>query len=136
MDIKLKRVFVALVLLQVVHSIEEYAFKFYRIFPPARRLGDLIPGISRSGFIIFNVLLVCFGLVSFAYWVRPARLGARPAICFWIVTELYNGIAHLVWAIAVQGYNPGLVSAAALLGLAAYLAYRVRQTVWLEAHLK
>ena len=129
MNNQLKRAFLVLIVLQVAHSIEEYVFKFYEVFTPARLLNDLLPGYSRPGFIALNVFLVCLGLFCYAYWVRPAKTQARVAIWFWIVIESYNAIAHTVWVIAGAGYNPGLISAILFFPLAGYLAYGMRHTM-------
>jgi len=40
MDRRIKIAFLALVLTQIAHSVEEYAFRFYTVFPPARLLND------------------------------------------------------------------------------------------------
>jgi hypothetical protein len=124
---KLRSAFLALVLVQAVHSIEEYAFKFYEVFPPARWLDGRIPGIARPGFIIFNIVLVGFGFACFAHWVRPARRGVCGVVWLWIAIEAYNGLAHVAWATIIGGYNPGLITAPVLLGLAAYMALQMRR---------
>ena len=126
MDAKTRAVFLTLVLVQALHSLEEYAFEFYEIFPPARRLNELVPGIAHPAFIAFNVALLLFGL--WCFWF-PLRLNAPSATIWawgWAVMELYNGGAHVVWAVIIRNYNPGLASALVLLALAAVLAGRLR----------
>ncbi len=122
------RLFLVLVLLQALHSVEEYAFRFYEIFPPARYLNRLFPGIARPGFIIFNALLIVFGLAGWRYAMQPDRGGARAVVWIWVVIELYNGVAHIVWAIMIGGYNPGLYSAPALALVAGWLGYVMYST--------
>jgi Protein of unknown function with HXXEE motif len=122
MSQKCKFAFLGLVLLQALHSVEEYAFKFLDAFPPARFLNRIWPGITRPGFILFNAALVLFGLWCFFRRVEPAAPTARAWAWLWVTIELYNGLAHLIWAVAVRGYNPGLASAPLLLALAIYLA--------------
>lgn len=129
MNNRLKRAFLMLIVLQAAHSIEEYVFKFYEVFAPARLINNLLPGFSRPGFIAFNVLLVCLGLFCYIYWIRPAKPRARVAIWFWIVIESYNAIAHTVWMIVGAGYNPGLISALLFFPLTGYLAYGMRHTM-------
>ena len=54
--------FLALVAVQALHSIEEYATRLYDRFAPARFVTGLISDDRRVGFILFNVALVGFGL--------------------------------------------------------------------------
>lgn len=120
-----KTAFLALVLLQALHSAEEYAFRFFEVFPPAQRLNELLPGIAHPGFIAFNTLLLLFGLWCFFRRVRSEARSARSWAWLWVVIEVYNGVAHIIWAGAVHRYNPGLVSAPFLLVLALYLALQL-----------
>jgi len=126
MDQKSKVAFLVLVLLQAVHSVEEYAFKFYEIFPPARWLNEAFPGIAQPGFVAFNTSLVLFGLWCFFRRVAPSHLTARLWVWVWVAIELYNGIGHPAWALAIRGYNPGLATSPLLFAVALYLALRLR----------
>ena len=54
MDSRIRVAFLALVVTQIAHSVEEYVFHFYEVFPAARFLNDLVPGFANPGFIIFN----------------------------------------------------------------------------------
>jgi len=128
MEPRIRAVFLALVLAQVAHSLEEYAFRFYEVFPPARFLNDLVPGLTQPVFIIVNALLASFGLWCFLANVRLGSKSARDWVWIWVVIELFNGLAHPVWAIATRGYVPGLATAPLLLGLAGYLFHRLRAT--------
>ncbi len=123
---KCKLAFLGLVLLQALHSVEEYAFKFYEVFPPARLLDAILPGITRPGFIALNVALVVFGLWCYFRRVGPGATTAHRWAWVWVAIELYNGIAHPVWAAVARGYNPGLATAPLLLAVAAYLAVVLR----------
>ena len=67
MDPRIRSTFLALVLTQIAHSVEEYIFRFYEVSPPARLLDELVPGLTRPGFIIFNALLALFGLCCFFF---------------------------------------------------------------------
>jgi hypothetical protein len=135
-DTRIKTAFLALILLQALHSVEEYLFRFYEVFPPARLLNAAIPDIARPGFITFNILLVGFGLFCFFSWVQPAKSQARVAIWCWIAIESYNAIAHVVWAVAARGYNPGLATATVMFPLVAYLLHLARLTERSAAQLK
>lgn len=126
MDARIRVTFFVLVLTQAAHSVEEYAFRFYDVFPPARFIDGIVPGLPHAGFITVNTLLVLFGLWCFFSSVRPGTRSARDWVWVWVVIELFNGFAHPVWAIATGGYVPGLATSPLLLLLAAYLFYRLR----------
>jgi hypothetical protein len=126
MNQKCRFAFLGLVLLQALHSVEEYTFKFFEVFPPAQLLNNIWPGIARPGFIVFNAALVLLGLWCFFRRVRPGAASARAWAWLWVAIELYNGVGHPIWAVAIRGYNPGLASAPLLLALAVYLACGLR----------
>jgi Protein of unknown function with HXXEE motif len=107
--------FLALVAVQALHSIEEYATRLYDRFAPARFVTGLISDDRRVGFILFNVALVGFGLWC---WLGPVRRGARSAAVlawFWVALESANGIIHIAWAAAAGAYRPGVATAPLLL---------------------
>lgn len=128
MDSRIGATFLALVLTQIAHSLEEYAFRFYEIFPPAHWLDELAPGIAHPGFIVLNTLLALFGLWCFLFHVRPGTRSARDWVWVWVVIELFNGFAHPVWAIGTAGYVPGLATSPVLFALAARLFHLLRTT--------
>src|SRR5215469_12885551 len=110
MSNKIRTAFLILIVLQALHSMEEYIFKFYDAFPPMLFLYRNAPQLARPAFIVFNVLLVSAGLVCLFLWVWPGRRGARTVIWVWIGIESFNVVAHFVWAFFIRGYNPGLVT--------------------------
>ena len=117
--------FLALVTVQALHSAEEYAFRLYDVFPPARFVSGLISSDLRRGFVVFNLALVAFG---FWCWLVPVRRGwpAGFALAWlWAGIELVNGIGHPAWTLAHGGYTPGVATALVLLPLALLLAWRL-----------
>jgi hypothetical protein len=128
MDPGIRVTFLALVLAQIAHSVEESVFRFYEVFPPALLLNELVPGLTRPGCIIFNTLLALFGMWCYLSNVRPGTRSARDWVWVWVVVELFNGLAHPVWAIETRSYVPGLATSPILFGLAAYLFHRLRAT--------
>ena len=128
MDSRIRVAFLALVGVQLLHSIEEYARGFYEVFPPAQLLENLVPGLPHAGFIVINTLFFLFGLWCFIFHVRPGTRQARDWVWLWGVIELFNGVAHSVWAVATQSYVPGLATASVLFVLASYLFARLRGT--------
>jgi hypothetical protein len=122
------RHFLALVLAQAAHSVEEYMGRLWEVFPPARLVTGLVSSDLERGFLVINAALVGFG---FWCYFRPVRNGwhaARALMWGWVALELVNGVGHPLWAIRTGGYTPGLVTAPALLVLALALARRLRRT--------
>jgi hypothetical protein len=131
-DLKSQIVFLGLVLAQGAHSIEEYRYRLYEVFAPARAVSMLASDDPATGFVIVNVALVAFGLWCY---LLPLRLGwpnARGFLWFWAVLELANGIGHLALAGARGGYFPGAGTAPLLVLLAGWLAVLLARRVAAE----
>jgi hypothetical protein len=122
----IKPTFLALIVVQACHSVEEYAFRLYDVFPPARFVSGLISDDLRRGFIIFNVGLVAFGIWCYLWPVRREWPTAAALAWFWVGIELVNGIGHPAWTLARRAYTPGVATALLLLPLALLLAHRLR----------
>ena len=123
---RLRDVFLALIMVQALHSVEEYRGGLYEVFPPARFVSGLISQNLEHGFVIFNVALVGFGLWCF---LEPIRRGWPSAVFFvwlWVALELVNGVGHLSWTLAELRYTPGVATAPFLLVLALYLVWQLR----------
>ena len=127
MNRNIQATFLLLIILQAIHSTEEFIFRLYERFPPMRFLYQNAPYLAKPAFVFFNALLVLMGIVCFYYWVQPAREGARVVVWLWIIIESLNVVAHLVWAVLVGGYNPGLVSAVLFVPVMIYLCYLMRR---------
>ena len=125
MDARSRFAFLALILAQAVHSIEEYAFGLYEVFAPARFVSGLVSDDPRTGFAILNGALILFGVWCYMARVRPGHPSARAWAWPWVVVELANGVGHPALAIARGGYFPGVVTAPALFALALYLGARL-----------
>ena len=110
MNSRISTAFLLLIILQAIHSVEEFIFGFYEKFPPMRALYREAPHLAKPAFAIANALLILVGLICYYYWVRPARERARSVVWVWIILESVNVIAHFVWAILIRGYNPGLAT--------------------------
>src|SRR5437764_3482619 len=79
------------------------------------------PQLARPAFAISNALLILIGLICFYYWVQPARKAANLVVWIWIILESSNVVAHIVWAVLIGGYNPGLVTGVLFLPVLIYL---------------
>jgi hypothetical protein len=127
MDTRSRFTFLALILAQAAHSAEEYAFKLYDVFTPARFISGLLSDDLATGFVIANAALVSFGLWCYIARVRAGHRSAGAWVLPWVVVECGNGIGHPVIALLRGGYFPGVVTAPVLLALAIYLAVRMSQ---------
>lgn len=125
MDTRSRSLFLALVLTQAAHSVEEYAFRLYEVFAPARFVSGLVSDDHATGFVIVNTAFVVFGFWCYAARVRRGHPSARGWAWFWIVLEFANGVGHPVLALSRGGYFPGVVTALPLLVLSLSLGTRL-----------
>jgi hypothetical protein len=123
---RLQTRFYALVLVQAVHSGEEYAGRLWDAFPPARFLTGLVSPDREAGFIVINVVAIAFGLWCAIVPIRRQWPSAAPLAWGWAIVEAANGLGHVVWSLRSTGYTPGLGTAPLLLLLAASLARALR----------
>ena len=114
--------FLALATAQALHSIEEYAFRLWETFPPARALTSLVSDDLERGFIAINVSIVALAFASYWWPVRNRWASAVPVMWAWTTLELVNGIGHPMWSAVQGGYTPGLATSLVLLPLALTLA--------------
>jgi hypothetical protein len=122
---RVQRAFLGLVVAQTAHSIEEYTFRLYDTFPPARFLSSLVASDRARGFLAINVALVAFGFWCVCGPVRRRAPAATGLMWTWVGIELVNGVGHPLWSVVQGGYTPGVASAPVLLVLAIALARRL-----------
>ena len=122
-----KATFLALVVVQTAHSVEEYLGRLWDVFPPARFVTGLISEDRRFGFIVFNVALISFGIWCFFWPVLRRWSSATAFMSFWVVIELINGAGHILWSVQARGYTPGVITAPLLLILALVLGWELRK---------
>ena len=122
MNSRTQKAFLALIVAQAAHSVEEYSFALYEVFPPARFVSSLLSSDLGTGFAVVNGLIVAFGAWCYLYPVRSRWTSARVLAWLWVAIELANGAGHLVLALQARGYFPGAVTAPILLLLAIGLA--------------
>ena len=127
MNHKIQLAFLVLIVLQALHSTEEFIFKFYEVFPPMVSIYRDAPRLAQPAFILFNSILVLAGFLCLFRWVWPARRGAKTVVWIWVGVETFNVIAHCVWAILIWGYNPGLVTGLGFMPVVVYLIYLLRR---------
>ena len=124
---RLQQTFLVLVMVQTVHSFEEYRGRLYDEFLPARIVSGLISSNLERGFIIGNLTLVAFGWWCFIWPVRRRWLVAAGLCWLWVAIELVNGMGHTGWSIVQGHYTPGVATAPLLFAVALYLAGQLRQ---------
>jgi hypothetical protein len=122
-------VFLLLILVQGLHSIEEYVTGLYEVFAPTRFVSSLVSNDLATGFLIGNVALVGFGFWCWAVPVRSGWSSARGIAWFWALLEIGNGIGHSLLAVSRGGYFPGAVTAPALLLVGVWLAVLLARTL-------
>src|SRR5215831_2386004 len=125
MSQKARIAFLALVIAQAVHSIEEYVFRLYDLFAPARFVSGLISTNLQTGFLVFNLAFVAFGFWCYAVPVQERLSVAMPFLWFWIVVEILNGVGHPVISIMERSYIPGTITAPFLFIIAVYLSIQI-----------
>lgn len=125
MDSGSRGLFLALVLTQAAHSVEEYATGLYRVFAPARIVSGLVSADLETGFVIVNAALVAFGLWCYLARVRRDHPAARAWAWPWVLLEGANGLGHGLMALSRSGYFPGAVTALPLLLLSLLLGSRL-----------
>ena len=125
MDPQSRAAFLALILAQAAHSIEEYAFRLYDVLAPARFISSLVSNDLARGFAIANVGLVGFGVWCYVARVNRGHSSARRLAWFWALLELGNSVGHTGFALAHGGYFPGVATAPLLLGISVYLIARL-----------
>jgi len=125
MDSRTQFAFLLLILAQTAHSVEEYIFRLYDLFAPARVISSLVSDDLATGFVIANTALVLFGLWCYIARVRVAHRSAKAWVWLWVVIEFCNGIGHPIFALMRGTYFPGVVTAPVLLALSVYLAVRM-----------
>ena len=123
-----KRAFLVLIVAQAAHSIEEYVFRLFDNFAPARFVSGLLTDNLAFGFAIANTLIVLFGIWCYSARVRTNHASARAFAWFWVGLEFANGVGHTVIALSRGGYFPGLATAPLLIAIAIYLALRLSTT--------
>lgn len=125
MDTRSRILFFVLILTQGLHSVEEYVFRLYEVFGPARFLSRLISDDPATGFFFANAALILFGLWCYVARIHSSHPSAQGWAWFWVVLELVNGMNHGVVALWRGAYFPGLVTAIPLLLISLLLGTRL-----------
>jgi hypothetical protein len=123
-----RKLFLALILTQVAHSVEEYLFGLYEELLPARVISGYISSNLAVGFAIANAALIAFAFWCYLARVRRGHPSATGWAWFWTILEAANGAAHLAYVAARGGYFPGAATAPFLLVLAVLLGMTLKKT--------
>ena len=114
--------FLALVMTQGAHSLEEFFFGLYEVFSPAASASRLVSDNAALGFAILNSLFFAFGVWCYVCRVRPDRPSALYWMWPWVLVSLGNGVVHPTMAAVRGGYFPGVATAPFLFVLAVFIA--------------
>ena len=125
MDSRSRAAFALLILAQAAHSLEEYLYRLFDVFGPARFVAGLFSSNTALGFALGNIVIVLFGVWCYAARVRPAHPSGRAYAWFWTCLELANGLGHIVLSIGRGGYFPGVATAPLLIVASSYLGARL-----------
>jgi hypothetical protein len=113
-------IFLLLVFLQVIHSLEEIIFHFNNWFPVvtgrAHNLTGFFPviNIDNNTFIIGNIAIILF--LFLIYFLISKNTGWALKLASIIAfVEILNGAAHLTGALIFWQYYPGCVSGIGLI---------------------
>jgi len=123
--IKTKITFLILVLLQGLHSIEEYIGKLWDVFPLAKYLTSLFSENHRTGFLIANIGIFIIGIICWILLYSQIELFISKLLWIFIVIEIINGLGHSLWSLYQNDYTPGIITAPLLFITALYLARRL-----------
>jgi hypothetical protein len=110
---------IGLVLVQIVHSLEEIHFRFYDQFPLFRIYEKIFTSVAQGMFFAFNVslwlMLILGCLLVFSKWWRVHF----PLI--FAVVEMLNGLFHLAVTVFTLKYFPGVISGLFYFPLSIYI---------------
>lgn len=121
--------FLGLAISQAAHSIEEFYFRLFDVFAPARYLSGLINENLALGFAVVNALIVALAFWTYFFRVRSAAGSATAWIWGWLLVELGNGTGHIFFAADAGAYFPGILTAPFLLVFSLALMYRLVRPV-------
>jgi hypothetical protein len=125
MDARSRAAFALVVLAQGAHSVEEYVYRLFDVFGPARFVSGLFTSNLPLGFAVANIGIVLFGVWCYLARVRSCHPSARGCAWFWTCLELANGVGHVILAVGQGGYFPGVGTAPLLIVTSAYLGWRL-----------
>ena len=120
-----RNLFLALANTQAAHSIEEFYFRLFEVFAPARYVSALISNNLALGFAVINALIVAFVFWTYFRRVLPAAPSATAWMWGWSLLEFGNGIGHIILAADAGAYFPGLLTAPFLVLFSVALMYRL-----------
>lgn len=121
MEPRIRVAFLTLILAQAVHSVEEYVFRLYDVFGPARFVAGLVGIEPSAGFAVVNVGIFMLGMWCWLALIRRGRAAAWTVAWVWALIEIANGFGHIALASAADGYFPGLYTAPLLIAAGLWL---------------
>ena len=124
-DSRGRAAFRLLILGQAAHSVEEYVYRLFDVFAPARFVSGLFSGNTALGFALANIGILAFGVWCYVARVRRSHPSGRGYAWFWTCLEFANGVGHVVLSISREAYFPGAATAPLLIAASCYLGARL-----------
>lgn len=123
--------YLALVIIQAAHSLEEYLTSLYDWFPVVTGYIHDVTGffpiirMNKQTFAVLNIALITFLLYTSPFVFQKKRWALKIAKITAVV-ETLNGITHISAALYIGGYYPGSLSAIGLLIVGILLYKKIR----------
>ena len=125
MDSRSRATFGLLILAQAAHSLEEYVYRLFDVFAPARFVSGLLSSSTALGFALANIGIVAFGVWCYVARVRRQHPSEQAFVWFWTCLEFANGVGHVILSIFRGGYFPGVGTAPLLIVASSFLGVRL-----------
>ncbi|MFQ6088805.1 MAG: HXXEE domain-containing protein [Candidatus Methanofastidiosia archaeon] len=125
---KLQKLCIFLIGLQALHSLEEFSFGFYDVFPLISFMAGFFKTMPQAVFGILNLQLLLFLIII---WIL-SLLGKgwfRMFVLVFSTIELFNGIFHLSVALITLKYYPGAVTGSFMIPMSLYLLREARKVI-------
>ena len=108
MTLQSRRAFLVLILAQAAHSTEEYVFRLFDVFAPARFVSSLLSDDLAVGFALVNAGPVLFGLWCYVARVRPAGHSSGTVFAWlWTCSSSATGSGTPLWRCHKVGTSQG-----------------------------
>ena len=104
-DHRIKYFVLSLIIIQIMHFIEEYMTGFYRAISRCGCFKKYFLQCFKEYFFAFNILTVVFLLAAFTFIYKP-QWNMKWLLLF-ALAEFWNGAHHILWCIVLGTYFPG-----------------------------
>lgn len=106
----LSSAYLAMIAVQTLHALEEFALEFWDSFPPMRAGYGGVPGLGEYVFVVFHTMLIGLGVWCYARWVRRGGARASTVVRAGVLVQAVTVLLHIGWLLAAPRYHPGLAT--------------------------